>query len=564
MIASKCLYNGVDGIYSHSFDAVMSRELNLSYNKDVQSTINKVRLTTKRNIDYSFDDVDRLLELEAALFQKLLNEDAHENYLFQCEFVKAQAYMENCGLQISSSLWRQKSENDILNLKKAQEKIKEYIYDNLPKFRVLQLDLFGDNKKIICNLDSPKQMIPVFKELGINTWDEREEKDSISEGIINKSKHEFVDMWLNYQGHNHNVSTFGLNLLDKIHNERIYSNFNILAETGRMLSRKGSINFLNFPSNKETRSCFKSAKGWKSIGCDYDSQEAKILAWESQDENAKLNVIHGRDTHSLLARQIFEELKDLSDKEIKTQHNDKRQLGKIAGFCFGFGGSGFTAAVQLNVSLELGNKMYEAYRTLYKDVFTWGERNFQEAIKVGYLVGTHGFRRYFSQFDVYKSLETEITTIDWDQYKIGKQEWKKIKQSKEDDTQIIKYKSKYPKESSYYSSKVKIVSKFFSMKSGYFNMVLNWPIQSCASFMTKKAVSEVFKRIKENNHLEVVKISNFIYDEILLDAPEELAEQYRLILQDEMRKSGNFYVNNDAEIKITCDANVADDWYSTK
>jgi DNA polymerase I-like protein with 3'-5' exonuclease and polymerase domains len=82
--------------------------------------------------------------------------------------------------------------------------------------------------------------------------------------------------------------------------------------------------------------------------------------------------------------------------------------------------------------------------------------------------------------------------------------------------------------------------------------------------MTKKAVSEVFKRIKENNHLEVVKISNFIYDEILLDAPEELAEQYRLILQDEMRKSGNFYVNNDAEIKITCDANVADDWYSTK
>ena len=31
-----------------------------------------------------------------------------------------------------------------------------------------------------------------------------------------------------------------------------------------------------------------------------------------------------------------------------------------------------------------------------------------------------------------------------------------------------------------------------------------------------------------------------------------------------MRKSGNFYVNNDAEIKITCDANVAEDWYSTK
>jgi ribonuclease D len=56
MVASRALYNGKDGIFSHSFDAVMKREMGTVYDKSEQKTINKIRLTTDRNIKYSFDD----------------------------------------------------------------------------------------------------------------------------------------------------------------------------------------------------------------------------------------------------------------------------------------------------------------------------------------------------------------------------------------------------------------------------------------------------------------------------------------------------------------------------
>lgn len=52
--------------------------------------------------------------------------------------------------------------------------------------------------------------------------------------------------------------------------------------------------------------------------------------------------------------------------------------------------------------------------------------------------------------------------------------------------------------------------------------------------------------------------------EINLDVPEELADQYRVILETIMRESGDFFINNDAEIKITCTANVGDSWYDVK
>lgn len=52
--------------------------------------------------------------------------------------------------------------------------------------------------------------------------------------------------------------------------------------------------------------------------------------------------------------------------------------------------------------------------------------------------------------------------------------------------------------------------------------------------------------------------------EINLEAPEELADQYRVLLETIMRESGDFFLNNDAEIKITCTANVGNSWYDVK
>jgi DNA polymerase I-like protein with 3'-5' exonuclease and polymerase domains len=157
-----------------------------------------------------------------------------------------------------------------------KKQVIEYIYDNVPKFAYIQLDMFKDfEKDITVNLKSPSQMVEVFKELGIKVLN-KDGKESIKEDIISKSDHEFVKLWLKYQEYQHRVSTFGKGVYDKIIDGRIYTNFNPMVDTARLSSRRGSINFLNFPSDEATRDCFEAPEGHKMIVCDWSGQVSAI------------------------------------------------------------------------------------------------------------------------------------------------------------------------------------------------------------------------------------------------------------------------------------------------
>jgi predicted AAA+ superfamily ATPase len=98
------------------------------------------------------------------------------------------------GLPLDSDSWQIKMDNDILNAKEGKKTIEEYIYDNISKFSDQQLDMFDDIKRIKVSVNS-KQMFKVFEQLEIPTKD-KDGKDSINESIINKSKYEFVPLWL--------------------------------------------------------------------------------------------------------------------------------------------------------------------------------------------------------------------------------------------------------------------------------------------------------------------------------------------------------------------------------
>lgn len=334
MIAYRILYNGL--IYTSSFKEVMGKELNVFYDKTEQANISKVKLSQDSTIQYSFNDVDRLLELEEKMFSKIIERGQEDVYLLNCNFLRALAYYEQCGLPFDSSLWTIKVEEDKKEQKEKAQKVIDYIFDNAPKYRENQLSLFGDDlKKVIVKLSSNTQMIPVFKHFNINVLSD-EGKESIDKKVINKSDHEFIKIWLDFQDINHDVSTYGQNILDKNINERIYTRYNPMVDTGRISTRKEGINFLNFPSNEKTNRCFRSVKGSYSISCDYASQENRTLAVLTQDENSILNVVNDRDAHSLLARKVYPEIADLTDEEIKKKHSDKRQEGKISNFTINY------------------------------------------------------------------------------------------------------------------------------------------------------------------------------------------------------------------------------------
>lgn len=522
MIGSKILHNGEPPFVKHNFKDVMERELGLNYIKTDQKNINVVKLSQPSTILYSFNDVDRLLELHENLHKKLEAYKAIETYLIHCRYIRALAYMELCGMPINTALWKKKMEEDSnQSLLKALE-IREYIYDNLPKYRNNQISLFDNIKKIKPEITSSKQMIPVFKDLGINVTTE-EGKESIEEGVIQKSKHEFVKLWLEYQKANHRVTTFGENILSKViyispYRGRLYTRYNPIVDTGRISTRKGEINFLNFPSDKDTRKCFEANNGFKMIVSDYEGQENSTTADTTLDKVMLDSVINGDCLHCAFARVLYPEIAHLSDDEIKDNHSDKRKAAKAPRFALSFGGSAFTLATNLNISLKEAENIENAYKNLHKGIFEWANKQLEINIKQGYIENAAGFKLKLPFYDKFSELQSQIKSYSkqfWEVYREGKQQykdyWQSINDNKLDPTIPL---LEVPTSDSYkhYKKYKDKISEYFKLKSQYFRLTLNNPSQGIAAHQTKLAVCMLFEYIEERNHYWKARISNVVHD----------------------------------------------------
>lgn len=565
MLASKILHNGEPPNVTHGFGAVMERELGIQYDKSEQKNIHKTKLSNAKAIQYCFNDVDRLLELHSNLLNKLGAYEAVETYMLNCNFIKSMVYMELCGLPINETKWREKMQQDELNSKQCAAQIVEYIYKHLPKYRKRQLTLFEQHHEITPLLSSPAQMLPVFRDLEINTIDDKG-KNSINEKVINKTKHEFVDLWLKYKEAEQRISTFGQNVLNQVVNQRVYSRFNPIVDTNRISARGGVINFLNFPRDKETRSCFEARKGWVIVGCDYDGQENTTTTFLSRDKEMLDNILNKRDMHSKLCRYIFLELKDFTDKQIKEEHGEKRQVAKVVGLAISYGGNASTIAKNLNMEESEAQRIYEVYMNLYADVFVWGRKKLEEALKLGWIESTDGFKLKLPFYKEFLQSERMLKEIDWEIYREGKQEYilqKETEEKRKEDKTISSYIVNNTKSYHYYLKHKQTVSEYFQRKSSYQRLCLNNPSQGLAAHQSKRAMWKLFEYIKEHNHLGKARIVNFIYDEILMEVKEELAEEYRMVLETTMRDAANHYLN-DGFVHQTCTGVVGSNWYSTK
>lgn len=564
MLASKILYNGQLDVnylpHRHDFGSVMKKELNVIYDKTDQKNIHLVKLNQTSTIEYSFNDVDRLGELHSALFDKLEKGGFTETYNLHCSYIKALAYIEQCGLPISSEAWEAKMIEDVNNTLKWKQTIEEYIYDNLPQFANKQIDMFDDKKRIDVSVNSPLQMIKVFNALGIKTKD-KDDKDSIGENIISKSKHEFVKIWLNYQEANHRVTTFGDSIYKQIENERIYTNFNPMVDTARLSTRKGNINFLNFPSDSITRKCFKANTGNVIIVCDYSGQETVVAADLSSDAAMTASVVNGDDLHCAFARILFPEIADLDDDTIIKEHKAKRQSAKSPRFAFQYGGSAYTIHQNEGIPLDEAYKIENAFKELHEGLYTWGNVEFEKAVKQGYIESADGWKLALPKFDKFKEYKSKVESItkeQWQTYKQGKLDYKKKFDEEEKGN---KYKYIFPTSVDYYKSKKTEVSQFFKLKSEYQRLCLNNPVQARSAHQLKRATAILFDWIVENDYINKIKIVNTVHDEIIVECQENLKEIAKEAVQSSMLEGGNYYLTN---LKIKADANIGKSWGEAK
>lgn len=566
MIASKIIYNGAEDPdnyflpYRHDFGAVIKREIGLYLDKTDQKNIHLVKLSQPSTIEYSFNDVDRLIELHDVLLVKINKRGFTETYNLHCRYIRALAYMESCGLPISSELWKSKMVEDVNNTFKWKTTIEEYIYDNLSQYRETQIDMFDTKKRILVSINSPKQMINVFNAFGIPTKD-KDGKDSIGEDVISKSKHEFVKLWLDFQEANHRVSTFGASIYDKIENERIYTNFNPAVDTARLSTRKGGINFLNFPSDKTTRECFKANKGNKMVVCDYAGQENVVISDLSGDIAMTNAVVSGADLHCAFARVLFPELKNLDDDTIIKEHKQKRQAAKSPRFAFAYGGSAYTIHQNEGIPLDKAYEIENAFKELHAGLYEWGDKVFQKSIISGHIESADGWKLALPKFDKFKEYKSKVESISkeqWQVYKQGKLDYKRKLDEKEKGKE---YEYVFPKSVEFYKSKKTEVSQFFKLKSQYQRLCLNNPVQARSAHQLKLATAILFDWIVENNYINNIKIVNTVHDEIIVECKEELKEIAKQAVEDSMLKGGNYYLTN---LKIKADANYGESWGKAK
>lgn len=574
MVATKILYNGQlelkeaeDGYKYHvpyraDFGAVMNRELKVVYDKTEQKNIHKVKLSMVSTIEYSFNDVDKLLQLEEVMYKKIVDGGFLPTYELHCRYTRVLAYIESCGMPISSRLWKAKMAVDQQNTRDWETRIEEYIYDNLPQFSDRQLDMFDTKKRIKVSVNSQRQMLKVFKAFGIPTQD-KDGNDSIEENIISKSKHPFVKMWLEFQNAHHRVKNFGHSILDKIENERIYTNFNIAVDTARLSTRRGEINFLNFPKDEETRNCFVANPGYKMIVCDYSGQETVIAADFSGDKAMTDSVVNKKCLHCAFARVLFPEIAELSDSVIKKEHDDKRSAAKSPRFAFQYGGSAYTIHMNEGIPLERAEKIEAAFKELHHGVYVWGEKVFNQATRedVGYIQSVDGWRLALMGFDKYLKLKAFVesfTREDWTKYRVGKLDLNKQKTEIEAGR---KYELRYPNSVEFYKARTKDVSKYFKFKAEYMRLCLNSPVQTCGSHQIKRSSCILFDWIVDNGYQWLVKICNSVHDELVIEAVDDLVEVATKAVSDAMIEGGDYYLST---LKNTADSNPGNSWGEAK
>lgn len=547
-LAEGVLYCGFDDVklpnyVRKSLDVLVLKYCGVLLNKSIRGTINRVGLTDKV-IEYGANDVKYLIPVMTSQMVKIKEDGLWGAVKLDNKFVKVLAYIEYCGIYLNKEKWLAKMEDDSKKLSDMEFALNKWVFERFgDKYVNKQLDLFSAAKRCSLNWSSSKQIIPIFKELGVDTKVRDKKtgkmKDSIEAKHIVKQVHvsPLIQMYIDYKKAQKLVTTYGQNFLDAINPKtgRIHATFWQIMNTGRTSCGSGdnkdddnSINLQNIPSDKITRGCFTNQfENTILVDCDYSQQEDRMYTQLSK-EPALIDFYNDttrkRDGHSFTAKLCFpKELKDIPEEEVKHVRPDLRSKAKGAKFAILFGGVGDTIAKNLGLSKEEGDKVYDAYMKAFPKLKEYFDYIKPIVVKNGYVYFNKvtGRRSYYQIFDEYERLSR---TID-------KQWWENYKQHKFHQTEDFL---------TYYKPTCK---RFFNLRGDLERRALNFPCQGSASDMSKLAGVWFFDWILKENLFNKVKISNFVHDEYLLETPKDIADKCAKALKECMEKAGKVFID---------------------
>lgn len=531
MLAEIILNNGL-GI-SYSLEAACLKYCNKQLDKSTRNQfvgLNGQPFTLKQ-IKYGAEDVENLIEIYDKQAIEIKEKDVDVAVRLENRFVKVLSEIEYSGFYLNIDKWKELDVKNNEEKQKAKKRLDDYVIsNNHNSFIQKQLDLFSDEIKCAINWDSPKQVIEYFKFLGIDT--NTGEKDSCEEKHISKFKKDFdfIPLYLDYKKLAKSVSTYGLEFLNHVNKTtgRIHSNYWQIVTTGRMSSNEP--NLQNIPADEDFRKCFEGQGRNMLVVADYSGQEQKVIADQCLDPSLVEFHLNGDgDMHCLVTRKIFEEVANLSTKEIKANHNDKRNFAKTIGFAMNYGGSEHTIADRLQIPIDEAKTMVDAYFNGFPQMTKHFEKVTEETMKNGYILIDDVTKRKFfiKDFAEFKETEKRFTKEFWEKYRQDKTPYKQM------------------------------VKDYFVTKGKIQRWSQNMPVQGTSGSMTKTAVIMIWDKLTKTHLHEQIKIVNIIHDEIVLEVSPNYTKAASVIIKNAMESAGKIYCKT---IPMKADAVTSKYW----
>lgn len=491
-----------------------------------------------RGIQYAAYDVVYLEDIMNKQLKLIKGGKLQNALTLDNETVKWLAYTEYCGIKLDWEKWKEQSLRNIDTMNQKENELNRWLWDNNYKEYFDHFDLFSSEPHCIINWDSAQQVIPVFEKIGINCTIKvkGETKKTVEEKSLKTQIDKFpiLKLFYDYKGARKLTSTYGLGWSKSINDatKRIHTTYRQIMNTGRTSCGDNKLNYpnlQNLPKDKFTRSCFIAEPGNKIIAVDYCGQESIVLANFAQDKSLLNFYQKGlTDMHSFVAYLLFPELQIKSQEEltnedlnwVKANYKHLRQIAKTAEFALGYGGNGDTIAKNVGCSKEKGKEVYDNYFKAFSGLKQYYTRVMDNTRSKGFIEYNPITKRKF--FINPKSIFISYGEEGYCNYLPP-------------DLQ-----KEYNKE----EAEIQRLSQ-------------NYPIQGSSADISKLAGCFFFKEILKRNWFNIVKIVNFVHDEFVVEAPEELVEEVTNTLIDCMKRAGSVFCKT---IPLDADAAIGDFW----
>lgn len=333
---------------------------------------------TEQQLEYAARDAQILHGIFKKQWKQLQDEDLVETAKLEFAVVPVVSEMELRGSLIDQKKWR----SYIAEMEEKRDAINKEIQGELRHLSpYAQVDLFGNIEDTV-NLDSPLQLIEIFKKIGV-------ELPNTSEATLQKTSHPLATKILEYRQFEKLITAFGESILEKINpvTNRLHPDFLQLgADTGRFACNNP--NLQQIPADSGFRSCFVATEGYKMITADYSQIELRIMAEVSQDPAFLEAFNKDIDLHTLTASQMFRLPLEKVDKA-------RRFQAKSINFGLMYGRGPASLSTQIGLSVDESRKLLDVYFNTYKDVKRWMDKVAREAIRQGYVRTLGGRKRMF-------------------------------------------------------------------------------------------------------------------------------------------------------------------------